>query len=358
MQSKPKLVKLLMTAAVSAALAAPAMAQTSVNIEGLVDNYVGSFRLAGDAASTTKMGGGGMSTSYFGFKGTEDLGGGLKAKFALTSFIQANTGVQGRFTGDTFFSRDASVGLAGDFGTVTLGRALAPNFLPQILFNPFSDSFTFSPLVLHMNVGLFNGSGWSSSMAGDTGWSNEIMYTTPSFGGATVNLNYQLGGVAGDNSKNNIGGNVLYFNGPLSLTAFYQRVRVNNPLDTAPGVVKSTGGLLASEQTMWFIGGGYDLGPVKLFATYDKATHNVALDDKTYSVGLSAPVGAAGKVLLAYAETKRTGTGFTDRKRQTASLGYDYNLSKRTDLYTVVMNDRITALTSGTSVAAGIRHRF
>jgi predicted porin len=360
MQSKTKFIKLLMGVAVGAAFIAPAMAQTNVTVEGLVDNYVGSTRMAGDTASTAKQGSGGMSTSYIGFKGTEDLGGGLKAKFALTGFLQTDAGVSGRFPGDTLFSRDASVGLAGGFGGVTLGRAVAPNFLPSILFNPLGDSFTFSPLILHMNVPLFNASGWSSSVAGDTGWSNQILYTTPTFGGATVNLHYQFGEAAGNNGKNNVGANVLYFSGPLSLTAFYQKVEVNNPLNGTAGLsnVKQVGSLIASEQKMWFVGGGYDFGVAKINATYDKTTHDVNLEDKTYSLGASVPVGS-GKILAAYAQTKRSGTGLTaDLKRQTATVGYDHNLSKRTDLYAMLMNDRITNLSSGTSLGLGIRHRF
>lgn len=68
-----------------------------------------------------------------------------------------------------FFSRDANVTLEGGFGKVTVGRGLAPNFLPTVIFNAFSDSFAFSPIVLHANVPLFNGTGWQSVNAGDTG---------------------------------------------------------------------------------------------------------------------------------------------------------------------------------------------
>lgn len=67
------------------------------------------------------------------------------------SFAPAS-GQFGRFNGDTNMSRDANVFLTGKFGTLTLGRAMAPSFLPTILFNPFGDSFAFSPLVLHPNA--------------------------------------------------------------------------------------------------------------------------------------------------------------------------------------------------------------
>ena len=356
----PRLTRLLLVTTLAAAFASPAaQAQTSVTVSGLVDTFVGSMRSSGDSARSSVVGANGMTTSWWGFQGTEDLGGGLKANFKLTSFFRSDTGQSGRFPGnETMFSRDANVGLSGDFGGVSLGRGLAPNFLPMILFNPFGDSFAFSPLVLHMQVPLFNASGWANSVGGDPGWSNQILYTTPQFGGATVNLHYQFGEQAGNTGKNNVGANLLYFNGPLSLTAFYHRLKVNNPLDTPAGIVNvSPSGASAAQQTAWFIGGGYDLNVVKLFGSYLKSTHDIALDDKTYSLGLSAPIGS-GKLLAAWAETKRNGTGFSDQKRDTISLGYDHSLSKRTDLYTVYMNDKISGFSSGNSVAAGIRHSF
>lgn len=349
---------LLATAAVAGAIAVPASAQTKVNIEGVVDAYAGSMKFAGDASRRSVVGSAGMTTSYFGFRGTEDLGGGLKANFALTSFFRTDTGESGRFNGnETMFSRDASVGLSGGFGAVSLGRGSAPNFLPSILFNPFGDSFTFAPLILHFNVPLFNGTGWSSSLAGDTGWSNQIKYTTPNFGGLTANLQYQFGEAAGDTGKNNVGANLLYFRGPLSLSAFYQNTDVNNPLDTPAGTVKSFAGLSAAQQKVWFIGGAYDFGVAKLFATYSETSHNVDFDDTTYSLGASAPFGA-GKFLAAWAQTRRDAAGVPETKRDTISLGYDYSFSKRTDVYAVAMNDKITNRSTGNSFGVGIRHRF
>ncbi|WP_019142541.1 porin [Noviherbaspirillum massiliense] len=371
MQEKNLSVKKLLLSAAFAAVAAPSFAQTNVTVSGLIDNYVGTMHMAGESDRRAVLNSGGMTTSWIGFKGTEDLGGGLKANFALTSFIQADNGVYGRFTGDTLFSRDAHVGLAGSFGSVSLGRDLAPNFLPTILFNPFGDSFQFSPLILQADVPVaFNSTartGWTNSLAGDTGWSNEILYTTPNFGGLTANVHYQFGEVAGDTGKRNFGANVLYFGGPLALTAFYHNVKVNNPLAAPPGNVQPgpnsftfdlPSGLEAARQTAWMVGGSYDLTAVKLFATYGRTTHDIDLSDKTLSLGASVPVGG-GKVLAAWAQTRRDGAAFGDEaKRNTASVGYDYDLSKRTDVYAIYMNDRITDQDSGNSFGVGIRHRF
>jgi len=364
MQQSRKLKTLLIGAALAGAAAAPAMAQTNVTVTGLVDVYAGKMRSAGDASSRSVVNSGGMTTSWFGFKGSEDLGGGLKANFLLTSFFQADTGVQGRFPGDTLWSRDANVGLSGGFGAVSLGRELAPHFLPTILFNPFGDSYQFAPLILHADVPLFNASGWTNSVAGDTGWSNSIRYQTPNFGGLTANIHYQFGEIAGSTGRNNIGINALYFAGPLALTAFYHNVEINNPLNVPVGNVQPAGGiplasgLFAARQTAWMVGGSYDLTAAKLFATYGQTSHNIDLDDKTLSLGATVPAGP-GKVQVAWAQTKREGTAIgADVKRTTTAVGYDYDLSKRTDVYAIYMNDRITRTNNGNSFGVGVRHRF
>ncbi len=338
--------KLILATCMTAA-AMSAQAQSNVQLNGLVDAYIGSMRMAGDPASKTVVGSGGMTTSWWGMSGTEDLGGGLTASFALNGFFRTDTGETGRFGGDTQFSRDAYVGLAGSFGALALGRSKAPNFLPTIAFNPLGDSFTFSPLVLHANVPLFNGTGWGATTSSDTGWSNQITYTTPSLAGLKANLHYQFGEVAADNGKNNIGLNLMYFSGPLGLTAFWERNEVTNPVPVA-----LAGG---ATRTNWMLGGSYDATVVKGFMTHGKSSSDLAgaRSASTTSLGLSAPVGS-GKVLAAWAKTKVTG----GNTRDTITVGYDYTLSKRTDVYAMLMNDKITTFESGNSLGLGVRHRF
>lgn len=333
-----------------------AHAQSSVQVTGVVDMYAGSMKFAGDANKKNVVDSGGMTTSWFGFKGTEDLGGGLKANFNLTAFMRADTGTPGRFNNDPFFSRDANVSLSGGFGSVMLGRGMAPNFLPTILSNPLGDSFTFAPLVLHANVPLFNGSGWGTDTGNtlgrttpsDTGWSNQITYTTPSFGGLKANLHYQFGEQTGANdSKKNIGVNALYFAGPLTLTGFYERDQISNP--AAPNTV------LPNTRKDWMLGGAYDFSVAKAFLSYGQSSTDGSDEKaKTAQIGASVPLGG-GKVLASYAQTHLS---LADISRKTFTVGYDYELSKRTDAYAMVMNDRITNRESGTSFGVGVRHRF
>ncbi len=376
---------------VVSAFSVSALAQSSVQVGGMVDVYAGSLKRSGDAASTGVVNSSGMQTSWWGFKGTEDLGNGLQANFALTGFFRPDIGGAGRNNSDTMFARDANVGLSGSFGRVSLGRDLAPNFVPMLTFNPFAASFAFSPLGLHSQTSSsrYRGQAWSPVVSGDTAWSNEIMYVTPKLGGFTTSFFLQLGEQAGDSGKNNFGVNTMYAQGPLSFGAYFQSVKVNNPVDTTVGessvftftpynrVTGATYTLAASKNDTWFLGGAYDLQFMKLFGTFNRSNTKLigAADDSQYDLkantvqlGTSVPVGK-GSVLLSWARTKVEAKGDfsavlgssdvqSSITRNTASLGYDYFLSKRTDVYSVVSYDKLTDTSSGVSFGVGIRQRF
>ncbi len=339
-----------------------AWAQSSVVLSGLVDAYVGSVQPSG-SKRVSAVNSSGMSTSWWGLEGREDLGQGLKAEFKLGSYLRNDTGTPGRFNGnETFFSRNAFVGLSGGFGTVHLGRDGAPNFLPAALFNAFGDSFTFSPLILHGNVPLYNGTGWESINAGDTGWSNQIRYTSPNMGGLTLNAHYQLGEVSSDNGKHNKGASFLYLNGRYGLGGFIHRVRMDNPLAGTLGNVK----LGFSQQDAWMLSGKAGFGSVNVYANYEQTKNeNQAgasgkAESKTWGLSADYAVGQ-GKLLAALATSRWTGSAgvaLAGTRRTTLSLGYDHQLSKRTDLYAVYMNDKITGFERGNSFAVGVRHRF
>jgi predicted porin len=347
----------LAASALVAGMAIPAQAQSSVTLSGLVDVYAGSMRMAGDGGRTAVIGSGGLTTSWWGVQGTEDLGGGLKASFLLNSFMRSDSGVPGRFNGDPYFARDANVSLAGSLGSLRVGRGTAPNFVPTILANPFGDSFTFSPLVLHGNVNTAN---WRyGTTPSDTGWSNGLAYTTPRFGGLSFTLQYQFGeqgSNTGNDSKKNVGINFIYINGPWSAVGFYERDQISNPV--APGLLTTTVGAIAIPETKndWMLGGAYDFTFAKLFLTYGGAKTDIAdYDARTASVGVKIPLGS-GAILGGLARTRVTGT--YDGTRTTGTVGYDYYLSKRTDLYAMAMQDRVTNRSSGASYALGMRHRF
>jgi predicted porin len=103
------------------------------------------------------------------------------------------------------------------------------------------------------------------------------------------------------------------------------------------------------------LGASYDFTMVKAYATYGKAKSNTLVPQaKTLSLGASIPLGA-GKVLVGTARTRVTPG---DSTRRTTTVGYDYDLSKRTDVYAMLMRDAVTSFNSGTSWGVGVRHRF
>lgn len=132
-----------------------AHAQSNVQLYGLVDAWAGIHKPVGGSKREGTVGGGGMTTSYWGLKGQEELSNGVRAVFAMEGFFRPETGQAGRFNGDPMFSRSAYVGLqSDDAGTLTLGRLTTPYFVSTILFNPFGDSYTFSPSVFHTYLGM------------------------------------------------------------------------------------------------------------------------------------------------------------------------------------------------------------
>lgn len=321
------------------AVTGAAHAQSSVQAYGLIDLSAGQFQAAG-AAKDKSVQSGEMSTSYLGFKGSEDLGGGLSAKFAIETFFTANNGGAGRGSWDhSFWARNAYVGLSGDFGTLTMGRNTTSLFVSTLIFNAFGDSFGFSPVIQQYFSDFVPGT-FSNYVSGDTGWSQSISYSTPNFSGLSGQLQVSGNGANADGSTNGrkVGGNVLYFSGPFAGTVAYQKVDAGT----------------ADATTTYQVGASYDFGVAKLYGQYGKVKDDTLSNAyKLSDIGLSVPLGG-GKVLLQYGHLVPD----AGASRTTVSAGYDYTLSKRTDVYGVAMNDKLTGANSGNTFALGLRHTF
>lgn len=328
--------KNIVLAALLACAAAPVLAQSSVTAFGLIDLSVGTGKVAGTNASLKTADSGKMTTSFFGFRGTEDLGGGLAATFQLEGFLRADAGVNGRFTGDNFWARNANVGLASkDWGTLKIGRNTTTLFVSALNFNAFGDSFGYSPTIRH----IFS----SNTVTGDSGWSDSVLYTTPNYSGFTASA-FVAAGEGGGGGGRNVAATGTYVKGPLGGSLVYQKVQKDN------------GATPVDDTSVWMASGSYDFGAVKLFGQYAKAENLTRrVDYKIYEAGASVPIGA-GKLLVQYGQiSPSAGAG-----RKTWSVGYDYWLSKRTDVYLVGMSDKITGTgaATGNSVSLGMRHRF
>ena len=341
--------------AVLVGLAGAAHAQASVTVYGVIDLNLYHKHLAGESAPT-KIESGGMTTSHIGFSGTEDLGDGMKALFNLSSFFRADGGGAGRSDTDAFWSRASWVGLQTGYGTVKLGRQSTENFVQSMRFSPFFGSMAFGPNMLHTFMPaatqpMMTSSG--SSTAGDSGWNNTLSYASPNFSGAVGTLMGSLG--EGTPAGRRVGGSLYYSGGPLAAGLVLEKIeKASLNFSKPPASIPMTDSKLINA------GVSYDLTAVKLFGQYIRTKLNNATTEITLAtkqLGVSAPVGS-GRVLAAWARTDKTQTAVADQKRDTVSLGYDYDLSKRTDLYAVVLNDKVTGLRGGTGFAAGLRHRF
>lgn len=296
-----------------------------------------SFKPSG-ATRATILDGGGMTTSFWGIGGSEDLGGGLTAKFALESYIRNDIGAGGRSDTDPLFARSAYVGLVGGFGEIRVGRQPNP-FGTTVMFEPTGASTRFSPLLNQLWTPAFG-----RVVSGDTTRVNGLGYISPTIGGFSTQLVYSLGEVAGTDGTNNISGNLTYRTGGLAVGLAAQRV------EFGPGIVAAS-----PNEKDYALGASYDFQVVKAFGQYNKKkTDGVSLESDTYSVGASVPVGV-GKILAAVASTKFDAT---DIRRNTAVVGYDHALSKRTDVYVNYLYDKLSNANVGNTVAVGVRHSF
>ena len=350
MKKIPNTLHTLALAAAALMACGSAQAQSSVSLYGLIDASVGQFQNAG-GVKLKRLDSGNLSTSYLGFKGREDLGGGLAAVFALESFFLVDSGGASRVPGvDTYWARNANVGLTGGFGTLKLGRQGPPLFVSTLIFNAFGDSFGYSP-----SIRQYYNAPYGTPLVGDSGWNNAVGYSTPSMGGLSANVLVAAGEGAATAKGPNFGANVLYFGGPLALTFAAQKVEAQGVLGR--GIAAFPG---FASQTAYQLGSSYALGTVKLFAQYGRISTDATADVDTKTLNLSASIAMGpGSIRLAYGCSKMSTQGSAASPKSTMlTAGYVYSLSKRTDLYAIYMLDKYTALSNGTTLASGVRHTF
>jgi len=303
-----------------------ASAQSTVTLYGIADVWFGSTKtdtlVNGQAVGTrqTMVGSGGVDESRFGFKGSEDLGGGLKANFVLEQGFAIDNGAAGTTTdvnGNSVaasFSRQAYVGFSGGFGEAKIGKiATAYDDISGATRPAFN-----SALSPDSNV-------WVSHSAYNWNPNNSVYYATPSMSGFSGAVSYSLGEnkTAATSAGKVASFNVKYEGGPVYAGLAYQTEKANGAADTA----KFTR-----------LNGSYDLGVVKLLAGYGHVASPVgAVGSKTneYEIGVDYPVSSALTLSGGYAFSKTTdlGVGVADTKRNGFSVAAVYSLSKRTFLY-------------------------
>ena len=324
-------------------------AQGQVTFYGTIDVAVGRISTQPPGAPNApivKVDGvhsGGLQTSFFGVRGSEDLGSGLTAKFQMEGFFRTDTGASGRFDAspsagaDHFWSRETFVGLAGGFGELRLGNNAHPTWVSMLMTNSLGANSVFSPSFRQ----LFNGGSRGLSES-DTAMVNSVRYLSPSFGGVDGTVVVQASEGTGSASYS---GNIVYRGGPLLLTAAHSRIR-NAASPNVPGL---------RDQTITLVGGAFSISPVRVFAQYtDVKNDRTRRNDKLAHAGVSAKFGN-GELQASYGEDKYSGSA--NGKRKTGSIGYVYSLSKRTDLYSFAMSDKVSS-GNARSFVVGVRHRF
>lgn len=326
--------KSLIALAVLAASGA-ALAQSSVTLYGRIDTSVGSIKdsAAADSKAVTKVfsgGDGGLTSPRWGMRGSEDLGGGLKANFQLESrfFSDAGTldGVQ--------FKGASWVGLSGGFGTLRLGRGTTVYDDVRALSissNVFDSAFT------PTNNGVYKSGGDYASR-----FDNMVTYLTPSMGGFYAGLNFSLDENAATKADK-MAFNAGYKAGPLHVALGYQDEKTS---------ASYTG-----------LSGSYDFGMASVSAGFNMRDADTGgADDTEYTVGVNVPFGAVA-VSAGFASSKTEVGSTTTGKASGFALGATYALSKRTKAYAgfrsvEVKNGAGAKTKDETLYAAGVRHDF
>jgi predicted porin len=312
--------KSLIALAVLAASGA-AMAQSSVTAFGVVDTGVGRISNSG-GNSVTGVTTGGNATSRLGFRGVEDLGGGLKAGFWLEGGIRSDVGDgnSGGASGTGFeFKRRATVSLLGNFGEVRLGRDFLASYTTLSSYDPFGDN-GFGATFQYNKTGGF-----------ENRKANTVSYFLPeNLGGFFGQVQF----IAGENTNGTFGkGNgysvaLGYKNGPLSISGGASKLNDGHLVTNATGVGSS------ADSDTYNIGASYDLGVVKISGVWNQEKLKTPTEVKfsSYLVGLSAPLGG-GVLKLSYQDLNNKTFGASQNDATKISLGYVYDLSKRTALY-------------------------
>jgi len=322
--------KHLIAAAVAGVLAAPAMAQVSVYgiVElGVVNND--------SATSTTKMGSGFINTSRLGFKGEEDLGGGMKAIFGMEMRLDptngANSedwGASGGRTEDAFFERGAFVGLSGGFGTVKLGRQDHQG-------GENNDATFFDSMG---NQGLNNHATEIGSDTNDT-----ITYDTPSFGGFSLNIGHSLA----DNGADPVGANEKH-DGITSFQLKGSMAGVGIKLGAATQKLAAGG-----DNKSQGVSVTYDAGMFKAGLAYQKRENDAGTEPKITVLNAVIPVSGLN-IGLQYKNYDNTAA--TDYKQTGAFLSKA--LSKRTAITGYYTNKNLDTGTDTKTTAVYVTHKF
>lgn len=404
--------KTLLAAALAVGFAGVAQAETSVTLYGVVDTGITyqsekKFdKIDNNVRKYTKRKRVGMSEGYlqgmqgsrWGLRGVEDLGNGLNVVFTLESGFHSPTATP-HDPDRPLFNRQAFLGLTSDsWGAVYVGRQYTLNHAHVgAALAPFGASYGLA------NAMVYQGT------AGGVRWDNAITYLTPNFNGFKAGLQYSFNtdGRQGfkdsgekDPNERGFGAFIKYDSGPVAVALAYEQTKAGwNGLWNAPGNTDAKYG--DTTRHYWGLTGTYDFEVVKVHAGFGQSrngtwytggtaigtdnagilsnegslvkTHDKGFKANSYMLGLTAPVGN-GTVMLEWGmmdprtkshrirDIEKVNNVRVDMKKaQRYALGYNYSLSKRTNVYAVAAHEKNTGFVRGqkkTDVTVGLRHAF
>ncbi len=325
--------KNLFAVAAMLAFAGTAMAQSSVTVFGVVD--LAARQIKG-ADSVSLLQNEGRAQSRIGFRGTEDLGDGMKASFWIESGINADDGTT---AGSAFWQRRATVSLSGGFGELRMGRH---KFADRIVVDDFDPSGTGNSGMLDVTR-IYSGLGSAVGAGYINRANNQVGYHLPAFGNMYGTFDVSAG--EGVNADKGYSGRLGYKDKQLHVAGGYGQHGATNKFKTMA------------------LGAAYDFGDFSLTGLY---VQNKFANRKqvVFTLGGAVKIGA-GRVFATAAQAnannaaEAVGTGNPRGDAKYFALGYDYSLSKRTTLYTTVANIKnngaATFSVNGTRATGGER---
>lgn len=317
--------KSLLLLALTAAVSGSAFAQSSnVSLYGTVDMGVTAER--GNGVSETKLTSGAASMSRIGFKGSEDLGNGVKAFFQLEGGFDAGTGENG----SSLFGRQSFIGLSSaELGTVSVGRQF--NFGYETLrdiADPFAAGTAARANNLTVDAFTFGGT------------SNLVKYVSPSISGLTFGASFaKADDVAGE--PRTVAFNGTYVAGPMTAA-----------------VTHTTMTLVGEKLKSTLVAGSYDFKIAKAHAAFGMNKIDGLVDTRDYILGASYPVMAGTKLMASYVRTDDRMGGNFDADQ--FGIGLTHSLSKRTDVYAAyarISDDNGAGYTVGNNSDIGVGNK-
>lgn len=369
--------KTLVAVAVLAATGV-ASAQSTVTLFGVVDAAISGYKNQSETPfgvsvnkSQTAMTSSGYNNSRLGFRGTEDLGGGLAATFWLEAGMTNDNGLGAGTGGALIFNRRSTVSLSGVFGEVRLGKDFTPTFWNDTVFDAFGANGVGTNLITTASGGATFGvpnSGFQANPNYVRAVNSVGYFLPPNLGGIygqfmyafNEQVSYDPGGltppgtaaIAGNPAlaltPNNarvgryVGGRVGYAKGPLDVALAYGASTIGSNYFVGTTTTLNT----------WNVGASYDFGVVKLLGEYSNNKQKTDFATNTFNpfgttkpgangavVGVLIPVGV-GMIRASYSEVKYNNVNANtlglnpNPKADQFAIGYVHNLSRRTALYT------------------------